>query len=76
MPYIYKISNDINDKLYIGKTLHTIERRWSQHRYNATTRKDLWHSPLYSAMKKYGIEHFSISEIEKVDDEKQLSIRE
>lgn len=76
MPYIYKISNDINDKLYIGKTLYTIERRWSQHKYNATTRKDLWHSPLYSAMKKYGIEHFSISEIEKVDDEKQLSIRE
>ena len=72
MPYIYKISNDINDKLYIGKTLYTIERRWSQHKYN-TTKQDLQHLPLYSAMKKYGIEHFSISEIEKIDDVKQLS---
>lgn len=76
MPYIYKISNDINDKLYIGKTLYTIERRWSQHKNNALSRKDLIHLPLYSAMNKYGIEHFSISEVEKVDDEKQLSERE
>lgn len=76
MPYIYKISNDINDKLYIGKTLYTIERRWNQHKNNAFSRKDLTHLPLYSAMNKYGIEHFSISEIEKVDDEKQLSARE
>ena len=76
MPYIYKISNDINDKLYIGKTLYTIERRWRQHKNNAITRKDLTHLPLYSAMNKYGIEHFSITEVEKVDDEKQLSARE
>ena len=76
MPYIYKISNDINDKLYIGKTLYTIERRWYQHKNNAKSRKDLSHIPLYSAMNKYGIEHFQIEEIEKVDDEKQLSARE
>lgn len=76
MPYIYKISNDINDKLYIGKTLYTIERRWNQHKNNALSRKDLIHLPLYSAMNKYDIEYFSISEVEKVDDEKQLSARE
>lgn len=76
MPYIYKISNDINDKLYIGKTLYTIERRWSQHKNNAKTRKDLEHLPLYSAMNKYGIEHFTIEKIEEVLDEKQLSERE
>ncbi len=76
MPYIYKISNDINDKLYIGKTLYTIERRWTQHKQNAKNRKDLTHIPLYSAMSKYGIEHFSISEVEQVEDEKLLSERE
>lgn len=76
MPYIYKISNDINDKLYIGKTLYTIERRWSQHKNNARTRKDLEHLPLYSAMNKHGIEHFSIEAIEEVKDEKKLSERE
>lgn len=76
MPYIYKISNDINDKLYIGKTLYTIERRWYQHKNNAKNRKDLKHLPLYSAMNKYGIEHFKIEKIEEVTDEKELSARE
>ena len=76
MPYIYKISNDVNNKLYIGKTLYTIERRWYQHKNNAKNRKDLAHIPLYSAMNKYGIEHFTIEEIEEVKDEKQLSERE
>jgi hypothetical protein len=28
MPYIYKITNQINKKVYIGKTLETIETRW------------------------------------------------
>lgn len=76
MPYIYKISNDINDKLYIGKTLYTIERRWYQHKNNAKNRKDLKHLPLYSAMNKYGVEHFKIEEIEEVTNEKELSARE
>lgn len=76
MPYIYKIFNDINDKLYIGKTLYTIERRWKQHKNNALNRKDLEHLPLYAAINKHGIEHFSIEEIEKVTDEKKLSERE
>ena len=28
MPYIYKITNTINNKIYIGKTLATVEKRW------------------------------------------------
>ena len=31
MPYIYKITNTINDKIYIGKTLQSIEERWKEH---------------------------------------------
>ena len=76
MPYIYKISNDINDKLYIGKTLYTIERRWRQHKNNAKKRKDLVHLPLYAAMNKYGIDHFFISQVEQVNDAAQLAERE
>lgn len=30
MPYIYKITNDINDKIYIGKTLNTISTHISE----------------------------------------------
>lgn len=29
---IYKIYNDVNDKLYIGKTLDTIENRLKEHK--------------------------------------------
>ena len=31
MPYIYKIINNINGKIYIGKTNFTIEKRWKEH---------------------------------------------
>lgn len=31
MPFIYKIINDINDKVYVGKTLDSIEKRFKEH---------------------------------------------
>lgn len=31
MAFIYKITNLINNKLYIGKTERTIEVRWKEH---------------------------------------------
>lgn len=71
MGYIYVIKNDINDKLYIGKTSTTILNRWYHHK-DAYLTND-WH--LYRAMRKYGIEHFWIEEIEKCPD-KILNERE
>lgn len=76
MAYIYKISNNINGKVYIGKTLYTIERRWKQHLTNAVSHEYLWHLPLYAAMRKYGIINFSVSEIEYVENYLELSDRE
>ena len=76
MPYIYKISNSINNKIYIGKTLYSIQRRWKQHLHNAQNRKDLWKLPLYAAMRLHGVENFSISEVEQVKDFHNLSERE
>ena len=64
MGYIYIISNDINDKKYIGKTSHTIDYRWKLH----LTQYPYVKCPLYSAFNKYGIEHFSINKIEECDD--------
>jgi predicted GIY-YIG superfamily endonuclease len=32
MGYIYKISNIINNKLYIGMTRYNIEHRWKEHK--------------------------------------------
>ena len=65
MSYIYMISNDINNKKYIGKTSHTIEYRWNLHKRDYP----YFQYPLYNAIKKYGIEHFSIKQIEECPDE-------
>lgn len=66
MAYIYQISNDINNKIYIGKTEFSIEKRFKEHCQDAF-RERLEQRPLYAAMRKYGIEHFSISLIEETD---------
>ena len=64
MAYIYQIKNKINDKIYIGKTLETIEKRWKEH-CNDYLKDRTEKRPLYMAMKKYGIENFSIEIIEE-----------
>lgn len=63
MPYIYKITNLLNGKLYIGKTLGSIEGRWKEH-CTDSQRERCEKRPLYSAMNKYGIENFKIEEVE------------
>lgn len=65
MGYIYKITNNINGKCYIGKTERTIQIRWSEHTRLSRFKLDL---PLYRALSKYGIDNFSIKEIEECDN--------
>lgn len=64
MAYIYKITNDLNQKIYIGKTYNSIEQRWKEHLrdYN---KERCENRPLYNAMHKYGIEHFHIELVEE-----------
>lgn len=62
--YIYKIINDINDKIYIGQTIQTIDIRFKGHVYSCKNRKDE-NSAIHHAMNKYGIEHFKVLELEK-----------
>lgn len=73
-PCIYRITNQINGKMYIGKTLFDVNKRWAEHRreYNKVRVEK---RPLYSAMKKYGIENFKIEKIEDCS-ENDLSDRE
>ena len=68
MAYIYKITNQINGKVYIGKTLKTIEKRWKEHCKDCMTER-CKNRPLYRAMNKYGVENFTIEQIEKCSPE-------
>ena len=68
MGYIYKISNDINNKVYIGKTLASISERWKEHLSDMDKRKNE-KRPLYAAMRKYGTSHFYIEEVEQCSND-------
>ena len=57
---IYKITNKINQKCYIGQSIH-IEKRWKEHVNLAQTGETL----LYKAFRKYGIENFIFEIIEE-----------
>ena len=53
---IYKITNKINGKVYIGQSVN-IEHRWKVHLSRYRTGRNS-HTRLYKAMKKHGIENF------------------
>ena len=74
MGYIYQIVNDVNEKVYVGKTELTIEQRWKQH-LRDSKKENIKNRPLYKAINKYGEEHFHISVLEECDT-KDLSERE
>ena len=59
MTGIYKITNMINGKCYVGQAVN-IKRRWKKHKEVAFNNKDPGYSyPLYQAIRKYGLENFA-----------------
>lgn len=67
---IYKITNIINNKVYIGLTTNSLEFRWKQHLRELKRPGQDRH--LYLSMKKYGIENFKIEEIDKANSLDEL----
>lgn len=67
MGYIYKITNITNGKVYIGQTIKTVQKRFTQHKNNSN-KEYFSQLVLYKAFNKYGIENFICEEIEKVDN--------
>ena len=69
MGYIYKITNTLNGKVYIGQTIKTIQKRFTQHKNNSN-KEYFSQIVLYKAFNKYGIENFICEEIEEVPNDK------
>ena len=70
MGIIYKITNNINNKIYIGQTIRDLNARWQEHKKVANQLLNSQsNSPLYQAMRKYGIEHFQIEQLEEVEND-------
>lgn len=64
MGYIYKITNQLNDKSYIGQTINTIKDRMNKHYSNSKVAKN----GIDYAIGKYGKENFLVEEVCKCDD--------
>lgn len=67
---IYKITNKINGKVYIGQTIRSLEKRWEchQHQDNCTH--------IHRAIKKYGPENFTIEQIDVACTRDELDRKE
>ena len=66
---IYKITNKVNDKVYIGQSVD-IYKRWDAHINTSNDKnKKEYNYPLYSAFRKYGIENFDFEILEVCDKE-------
>lgn len=62
MAYIYKITNLLNNQIYIGLTTRTVDARWKEHcRHNSQL--------IDKAIEELGKENFSIETIEECDED-------
>ena len=73
MAYIYQITNQINGKIYIGKTERTIQERWREH-CKDYLRERFYDRPLYRAMRKYGLSNFTIELLEETNNPEEREI--
>jgi group I intron endonuclease len=62
---VYKIINDIDDKVYIGSTTSTVSKRITEHRRRA---RNGGTTKFYQHMRNIGIEHFKIVCIREYTD--------
>lgn len=75
MTGIYKITNTINNKVYIGQSIN-IEKRFGEHKRNAFNPKThTYYYPLYCAIRKYHIDNFTFEVLEECSVE-ELTTRE
>ena len=70
---IYKLTNKCNNKIYIGLTTSTLERRLAQHHYDSRHNVD---RPLYRAMRKYGEDAFTAEIIDTASSLEELKEKE
>ncbi|KKN84251.1 hypothetical protein LCGC14_0290650 [marine sediment metagenome] len=83
--YIYKATNIINGKVYIGKTKKAIEKRWNGHLKEARALKRLREafpnekisgSHFNNALIKYGPEAFILNQKDIADNKSELNEKE
>lgn len=69
---VYKITNKVNNKIYIGQTTRLISDRWKEHCCPSSDYCRL----LHKAIKKYGKDNFQIESIYKAKTIEELNQQE
>lgn len=67
---IYKITNLINGKIYVGYTKKELKERFNEHCKPRS--KGALKMPIVMAIKKYGIENFKIELLEESENDKYI----
>ena len=65
--YIYKVTNKVNGKVYIGQTIQTIKNRWYEHCRTKNISKAEKNMKIKRAILKYGKENFTVETLEECD---------
>lgn len=68
--FIYCITNKINNKVYIGKSVKSAHLRWNQHKKHAENGSTLY---IHSAIRKHGIENFIFEIIDNAINKEELA---
>jgi len=71
---IYKATNKINGKMYIGQTIRSLSRRKAVHVSEASIVKD--NSYFHNAIKKHGTKNFDWETIDTCNNRKKLNLLE
>lgn len=73
--FIYKVTNLINNKVYIGQTIQDVKYRWYRHCGKSGISQAELNTHFKRAILKYGKENFKVEVIEECDSS-QLNERE
>ena len=72
--YIYKITNIINGKCYIGQSIHPIQKRF--HRHINDSINNIIDTHFARAIRKYGESNFLLEQIDTATNQKELTEKE
>jgi group I intron endonuclease len=73
---IYKATNLVNGKVYIGQSAQTLHERRYMHEYEAFYTKKTSTKIFHKAIKKYGVENFNWTEIDCAYSKSELDDKE